>query len=262
MGIDTAILPIALLSTHSGFDEFYYHDLTADFSPITKQWKKHGFSFDSIYTGYLGSISHVDNVKDFVKDFKREDTLLIVDPAMADEGKMYSGISPSFASHIRKLVNGADVVLPNLTEASFLLGVDILSNEYSEEDVISILKKLSKLGSKRVVLKGVSFSRDQKTLKGIKGKIGNVTYDSTKERITWYFHEKINQTFCGTGDVFASSFTGAVMRGIDLEKAVSISGDFVLQSIKKTMEEDNYTTLYIDFEKALPWLMKKTGIIS
>ena len=261
MGIDTAVLPTALLSTHSGFDDFFVHDLSSDFTPITDHWKKQGFSFDAIYTGYLGSEIHVDHVKDFVKDFRRDDTLLVVDPAMADEGKMYSGISSSFASHIHKIINGSDVILPNLTEASFLLGEDLFNKEYTEEDIISILKDLSKLGTKNVVLKGVSFTSDQKNLKGIKGKIGNVAYDSTRERITWHFHKKINQSFCGAGDVFASSLTGALLRGTELDEAISVSGDFVLKSIKKTMEEDDYSTLYIDFEKALPWLMKKIGIL-
>ena len=181
---------------------------------------------------------------------------------MADEGKMYSGISPSFASSMHKLIKGSDVILPNLTEASFLLGEDLFHKEYTEEDIVSILKDLSKLGAKKVVLKGISFSRDQKSLKGIKGKIGNVTYDSTRKRITWHFHKKIDQSFCGAGDVFASSLTGALLRGSSLEEAIQISGDFVLESIKKTMEEEDYSTLYIDFEKALPWLMKRIGLLS
>ena len=262
MGIDTAVLPTALLSNHTGFDDFFVHDLSSDFTPITTQWKKQGFFFDAIYTGYLGTESHVDHVKEFVKDFKRDDTPFIVDPAMADEGRMYSGISPSFAFSMHKLIQGSDVILPNLTEASFLLCEDFFDKEYSEEDIISILKDLSKLGVKKVILKGISFSRDQKSLKGIKGKIGNVTYDSTKERITWHFHKKIDQAFCGAGDVFASSLTGALLRGTSLEEAISISGDFVLESIKKTMEEENYSNLYIDFEKALPWLMKRIGLLS
>ena len=262
MGIDTAVLPTAILSNHTGFDDFFVHDLSSDFTPITTQWKKQGFSFDAIYTGYLGTEHHVDHVKEFVKDFKRDDTLLIVDPAMADDGKMYSGISPSFASDMHKLIKGSDVILPNLTEASFLLGEDLFHKEHTEEDIVSILKDLSKLGAKKVVLKGISFSRDQKSLKGIKGKIGNVTYDSSRERITWHFHKKIDQSFCGAGDVFASSLTGALLRGSSLEEAIQISGDFVLESIKKTMEEEDYSTLYIDFEKALPWLMKRIGLLS
>ncbi len=261
LGIETAVLPTALLSTHSGFDGFYFHDLSKDFFPIINHWKEQGFIFDSIYTGYLGTIDHVDYVKEFVKEFKKDDTLLVVDPAMADEGLMYSGISPSFPSHIKRLIEGADVILPNLTEASFLLGTDVLEKGYKEEDIISTLKDLSKLGAKRVVLKGISFSHDQKTLKGIKGKIGNVTYDAISDRITWHFHKKINESFCGAGDVFASSLVAMLMKNIEFERAVSLSGEFVLKSIKKTMEEENYTNLYIDFEKALPWLMKRTLLI-
>ena len=180
---------------------------------------------------------------------------------MADNGRMYSGIDPSFSSHIRKLAEEADVILPNMTEASFLLGRDLIDKEYGEEDIVSILKDLAKLGSKKVVLKGISFTKDQKHLGDVEGKIGNATYDGNTERISWHFHERIDQAFCGAGDVFASSFTGALMRGFQIEEAVSISGDFVLQAIKRTMEEKDYTTLYIDFEKALPWLMERIGII-
>ena len=261
MGIETAVLPTALLSTHSGFDGFFFHDLSSDFTSITDHWKNKGFSFDSIYTGYLGSIKDVDYVKDFVKDFKKDETLLVVDPAMADDGKMYSGISPSFASHMARLIKGADVILPNLTEASFLLGIDNYQQGYEEDDIVSLLKNLSKLGAKRVVLKGICFLKDQKNLKGVKGKIGNATYDSINGSFTWHFHKRINQSFCGAGDVFASVFTGAMLKDYEIGQAVALSGDFVLQSIKKTMEEENYSTWCVDFEKALPWLMKKTGIV-
>ena len=159
MGIDTAVLPTALLSTHSGFDDFFVHDLSSDFTPITDHWKKQGFSFDAIYTGYLGSEIHVDHVKDFVKDFRRDDTLLVVDPAMADEGKMYSGISSSFASHIHKIINGSDVILPNLTEASFLLGEDgpealkksFVSIEIETPGDITSIKGAMKTGEKKAV---------------------------------------------------------------------------------------------------------------
>lgn len=259
MGIETAVLPTALLSTHTAFDGFFFHDLTKDILPITNHWKNEGFSFDSIYTGYLGSVEQVDIVRSFVKDFKSEGTLFIADPAMADEGKMYSGFNPSFASHMARLLEGADVILPNMTEASFLLGEDYKEGGYKESDIEKKLINLSKLGAKKVVLKGICFKEDQKTLKGVVNKIGNATYDSLSGRITWYFHEKINENFCGTGDVYASAFTGAIMRGIDFESAVSLSCDFVLEAIKRTMEEENYHTWCVDFEKALGWLMKRVG---
>lgn len=251
MGIETAIIPTAVLSTHTLFKGFTFHDLTGEINPIKEHWKKEGFSFDSIYTGYMGSEEQIDIVMSLIKDFKTPDTLVVVDPAMADGGKLYEGFSSSFPLAMAKLCSVADVILPNLTEAAFLLGEEYNPGKMTEKEVERILKKLSKLGAKKVVLKGLMLENMDDN------KVGIASYDSSTGEIEYYFHERVNAAFHGTGDVFASVFTGAMLNGFDIKNSYSLAGDFVLRTIKSTMSEKNYHTWGVDFEKELPWLIKK-----
>lgn len=251
--LETAVLPTALLSTHTAFSHFHFHDLSSDITPITDVWKKEGFSFDCIYTGYLGSTEEVDLVLSFIDDFKKKDTLVIVDPAMADHGRMYSGFDISFAYHMSRLCSKADIILPNMTEAFFLLGKEYKPLQ-DEEGIKSLLKELSMLGKGKVVLKGIE-------LKGKEDKMGIAAYDKSDGSLSWYFHEKVDEIFHGTGDVFASAFTSAMMNGVSFEKSYPLAGEYVVRSIKKTMEEPGYHTYGVDFEKALPWLMKELKLL-
>ena len=252
--VETAVLPTALLSTHTAFQGFFFHDLTKDILPIASHWKKEGFAFDAIYTGYLGSVEQVDIVSDFIKDFKKEGTLVVVDPAMADDGKMYSGFQRSFADHMARLSRKSDIILPNMTEAYFLLGEDYVAESKGKKEIELLVKKLASLSDGSVVLKGIK-------LEGEEGRIANAYYDKRKNDPVWYFHPIVKESFSGTGDVYASAFTGSLLNGKKAEEAFSIAADFVLEAIKRTMEEENYHTWGVDFEKALPSLMKRLGLI-
>ena len=259
MGIETAIIPTAVLSTHTAFHGgFTFRDLTEDITPIMNHWEKEKFEFDGIYTGYLGSLEQIDLMKDLISRFGKDSrTVKIVDPCMADGGKLYPGFNEEFAAHMATLCGEADIILPNLSEASFLLGEKYMETGYTEDDIKALMKRLAALGCRKVVLKGVVFNEDQKDLRGVKGKIGICCYDSEKGSYSWYFHKRISTSFHGTGDIFASVFTGALLNGFSIEKSYALAGDFVVKSIEETLSHENYNTYGVDFEAVIPYLVKE-----
>ena len=255
MGVEACVLPTAVLSTHTAFKGFTFRDLTADIQPICDHWKNEKIHFDAIYTGYLGSFEQLDLMHKLIADFGGGDTLAIVDPCMADNGKLYPGFTQEFAFAMAKLCGKADVIVPNLTEASYMLGVPYVESGYDEAYIKDMLKKLAALGAKKIVLKGIEFAQNQEDLTGVAGKIGIVSYDAATDTFDWYFHKKMPQSFHGTGDIFASVLTGALMRGLSLQKSYSLAADFVVESIKETLSHEDYNWYGVDFEAAFPFLL-------
>ena len=248
MGVEACVLPTAVLSTHTAFKGFTFRDLTSDISKITEHWKQEKIGFDAIYTGYLGSFEQIKLMQELIKDFGGGGTRVIVDPCMADNGALYSGFTQDFAFAMAGLCSKADVIVPNLTEASYMLGLPYVAEGYTKEYIEDLLRKLSGLGARRIVLKGVSF--DEK-------KLGIASYDSENEKITWYFHEKMPQSFHGTGDIFASVLTGALVRGKTLEESCRLAADFVVEAIRATLSHKDYNWYGVDFESAIPFLISK-----
>ncbi len=248
MGVEACVLPTAVLSTHTAFKGFTFRDLTADISAITSHWKQEKIGFDAIYTGYLGSYEQIELMHSLIADFGGGSTRVIVDPCMGDNGALYSGFTPDFAKAMAGLCSKADVIVPNLTEASFMLDVPYVAAGYTKEYIEDLVQKLAGLGSRRVVLKGVSF--DDK-------KIGIVSYDSQNQKISWYFHERMPQSFHGTGDIFASVLTGALVRGFELQDACRLAADFVVEAIRATLSHKDYNWYGVDFESAIPFLVER-----
>lgn len=257
MGVETAIIPTAVLSTHTMFKEFTFRDLTQDIEPIMEHWKREAFKFDAIYTGYLGSFEQIELMKKLISNFKGKDTKVIVDPCMADNGRLYPGFTPEFAKAMATLCSEADIVVPNLTEASFMLGTTYVAQGYDQDHITDILKRVSDLGAKEVVLKGIQFTQDQRDIKNVLGKIGIASYNSETDQVNWYFHKKMNISFHGTGDIFASVLTGALVRGLSLEKSYALAGDFVVRSIQETLKHPDHNTYGVDFESAFPMLLRR-----
>lgn len=247
-GIETAVIPTAVLSTHTAFKDFTFHDLTSEITPIAEHWKKENFSFDAIYTGYLGSFEQLRLMDKFFDDFKTDDNIIFVDPVMADNGKLYPGFTQEFADEMAKLCGKADIIVPNLTEACFMLHREYTPENYSEDYIKGILKDLAALGAKKTVLTGVSFE---------KGKLGVMGYDSAEDRFFSYYTERIDANFHGTGDVFASACVGALMRGLSLEGALKTAADYTVDSIKKTVAEPNHNTYGVNFEQSVPLLLRE-----
>ena len=242
-GVEAGVLPTAVLSTHTMFPSFTFHDLTSQIEPIADEFKKQGIDFDAIYTGYLGSFEQLSLVEKFICDFKREDTLVVIDPVMADNGKLYGGFTEEFVKSMAKLCGKADVIVPNLTEASFMLGIPY-TPDYDEEHIKEVLKRLTELGCPKAAMTGISLTPD---------KIGVYYYDSVADEYYSYFNEKLPVSFHGTGDIYASSFLGAVMRGISIEASLKVAVDYTLKCMKETLADENHRFYGVNFETALPY---------
>lgn len=247
MGVEAAILPTAVLSTHTMFQNFTVKDLTDQIEPIADHWKKENFAFDAVYTGYLGSFEQIDLMKKFFEDFKTESNLLFVDPAMADNGKLYPAFDEAFAKHMATLCAKADIIVPNITEASFMTGMEYKS-EYDESYAKEVLLRLSDLGAKISILTGVSFAE---------GKTGVMGYDKEKNEFSYYEHDKLPKSFHGTGDIFSSTCVGAMMNGMDWKEAVKVAADYTAECIRLTLEDPAKPWYGVNFEQAIPYLVNR-----
>ncbi|MDD6327792.1 MAG: pyridoxamine kinase [Lachnospiraceae bacterium] len=247
-GIETVILPSAVLSTHTGgFTGYTFRDLTEDIPKIKTHWENEGLKFDCLYTGYLGSVTQIDYVYELRDHVLNENATLIVDPAMADNGNLYYGFDQNFVENMAKLCGCADIILPNITEAAFMTNSEICLEHHEEAYVNMLLEKLTALGCKKIILKGISFKDDE---------IGVVYHDSETGISKYYFTEKIPKNSHGTGDCYASAFTGALIQGLDPYEAAKLACDFVVECIRKTMDDNNHA-YGVKFEKALPMLVSK-----
>lgn len=247
-GVETAVLPTAVLSNHTAFKEFTFRDLTDDLTNIKNIWKKEKVTFDGLYSGYLGSFKQLDIVSDIFDEFKTENNFILVDPVMADFGKLYAGFTEEFALAMAKLAKKADIIVPNLTEASYMLNIPYVGNDYTKEYIEDVLIKLTDLGCKKAVLTGISFD---KNLVGVYG------YDKITNEFFSYYREQLPQSFHGTGDVFASTLCGALSAEKDFNESLKIAVDFTVESINETLKNPNHQWYGVDFESALPSLIKK-----
>ena len=260
MGIEVCPLPTAILSNHTAFSSFSFLDLTDKIPEILNEWKKQGFHFDAIYTGYLGSIKQIDLVHKILDEFAQNDTLVVIDPCMADNGKLYTGFSQDFVKQMAKLCGRANVILPNMTEACFLVNQDYDIFTHTNESITKLMEKLLSLGANHVVLKGVDFSSDKIGVAYCSQKLFDnnfSTNENNMEDMNIYFHHRYDENFHGTGDVFASAVTGALVLKKDIKDAVKIACDFVQESIECTLLNPNYNWYGVDFESALRNLPKK-----
>lgn len=241
-GVETAVLPSAVLSTHTGgFTGYTFRDLTDDIPLISAHWQKEGLRFDGVYTGYLGSTRQIDMVGDIIDSLN--DGVSIVDPAMADNGKLYYGFDDAFVKAMASLCAKADIILPNITEACFMTGVEY-KTEYDREYVDSILSALTKMGAKTVVLTGVTYNAET---------TGVVVYENGT--YSYYEHKKLEGGCHGTGDVYASAFTGALMRGFSTFDAAALAADYTLLCIEKTLPDSKNHWYGVKFETCIPELV-------
>jgi len=247
-GIEVSVLPTAVLSTHTGgFTGFTYRDLTEDMQPIADHWKSLDISFDSIYTGFLGSFEQLDLVTDFFKTFKTESNVILVDPVMADNGELYKIFSPEFATGMSKLCEKADIMVPNLTEAALLIGEPYNPGPYSKSYIETIMKKLSALGPQKIVLTGVFFNDKE---------LGAATYDSNCDEISYYFEKRIPGYYHGTGDVFGSALLAAILNDFPISEAAAIAVRFTVSSINKTAQAGTDIRFGVNFEQTIPELIE------
>ena len=246
MGTEACVIPTAVLSSHTAFDSFTFYDLTSQIAPIVDNWKEQKLDFSCIYTGYLGSKQQMDIVSSFIDDFG-EGATVFIDPVMGDFGKLYSGFDESFAKKMASLCAKADVIVPNMTEALYLLGEKYRHVEDMEE-IHDILCRLCGLGAKKAVLTGIEPEPH---------KIGVVMYDSETDRFYSHFSAKVDKVFHGTGDVFSSACVGGLCRGLGLEKALELAVDFTSKCAEISAENPHTRWYGVDFETAIPWLVDR-----
>ncbi|MBP3583848.1 MAG: pyridoxamine kinase [Clostridia bacterium] len=246
-GVEAGVLPIAVLSTHTAFPKFTFKDLTDEIEPISKTFRELDIGFDAIYTGYLGSFKQIELVGELFERNAGSETLLIVDPAMADNGKLYRGFTPEFARAMAGLVAKSDLVIPNLTEACCMLDIPY-TQDYDEEYIKDVLRRLTALGAKRAAITGISFDE---------GRLGVYFYDGTTDKFYQYYNDRLPVAYHGTGDIFASATVGALMRNHSYESALSVAVDYTYECIRLTMEDENRRSYGVNFEEAIPYYLMR-----
>ncbi len=243
MGVECGILPTAVLSTHTMFKTFTCKDLTDQIEPISDAWEKEGITFDGIYTGYLASGDQCHQICRFFDRFGTGDNLILVDPAMADNGKLYAAFNDSFPAEMAKVCAKADIILPNITEACLLTGMPYRT-EYGPDYIRSLMEKLLELGCKTAVLTGVSYQPDQ---------LGVAYLDRSGKEFS-YFTRRCPQSFHGTGDLYSSHGPGRPDAGHGLGDALALAADFVVICIEATAASKSARWYGVEFESQIPKL--------
>lgn len=243
-GVETCVLPSAVLSTHTGgFSGCTFRDLSKDFPAIQNHWEREGITFDAVYTGYLGSASQIGMVKEIFQNLLAPGGMTIVDPAMADNGVLYKGFDHVYARAMKDLCSCADIIIPNITEACMLTGTQFQTS-YNEAYIVRLMDKLTDLGPGRIVLTGVSYTPEHT----------GVLVRNCGEDV-YYSHVKLPKNYHGTGDIFASALVGAHLRGTPLSEAARIAAGFTVRCIENTYKDPAHW-YGVKFETALPELIR------
>ena len=249
MGVQCCPLPTAFLSTHTGgFQGFTFLDMTEELPRIARHWKSLDLRFQAIYSGFLGSERQIDIVADFIRTFRNRDAIVVVDPVMGDDGRAYQTYTPAMCAGMCRLAELADVITPNLTEAAFLLDRDYSALDRSEAGLRRLTEELSLGGTRSVALTGASLEA---------GKTGAVCFDARTGRTQAVQTDFIVHPLHGTGDVFASVLTGALLRGRSLAEAAEQAVEFIRACAVRTVEQDLPLREGVDFEPLLGLLMDR-----
>ncbi len=252
MGVQCCPLPTAFLSTHTGgFTGFTFLDMTEEMPKVAAHWQELALRFHAIYSGFLASERQIGIVSDFIRTFRRSDTLVVIDPVMGDDGKAYQTYTSALCSGMTHLAELADVITPNLTEAAFLLGRPYDQLPQEEAGLQELVRELGLHGRRSVVLTGVSLSP---------GKTGAMCFDAKTSRTETVQVDMIAHPLLGTGDIFASVLTGALVRGDTLFSAAAQAADFVRACAVHTVAQDLPLREGVDFEPMLGLLTKQNTI--
>lgn len=251
MGIETNVLPTAVLSTHTGgFTDFTFRDLTTDLLPIVEHWQSLQVKFAGIYSGYLGSLEQVGLVEQIINKVKNPETLIFVDPVMADQGKLYQNFNQEYVEKMKGLCKRANVLVPNMTEAALLLNRPYEDGPHDKTQIEAILKELAAFGADIVCLTGVFFTEKE---------IGAAFYERATGNIEYVFNKKITGDYHGTGDLFASILFGGIMRELPLLDAVQLAVDYTMKSIEATYKAQTDVRFGVQFEPFLWELGQKVA---
>ena len=245
LGAETVILPTAVLSTHTMFKNFTCKDLSDQIEPISAHWKSEDITFDAIYTGYLGTVEQIDQIKALIKMFRDEKTTVVIDPVMADNGKLYPAFDMDYVRKNAELCAEADIIVPNITEAALMTGI-AYREEYDADYIRELLAGLNDLGAGISVLTGVSLE---------KGKTGVMGYDRKTGEYFAYQNRRIDASYHGTGDLFSSTAVGEILKGKDWREAMRIAADYTAHTIEVTLQNPDKPWYGVDFEATIPELI-------
>ena len=244
-GFGTAVIPTAVLSTHTGgFTGYTYRDLTDDIRPIFAHWQSLGLKFDAAYSGFLGSEAQLEIVAELYAAMSADGATIIVDPVMADHGALYPSFDATFPAGMRKLCQSADIIVPNLTEAALMLGAEYREGPYERDYIEDMLRSLAKIPRKLAVLTGVSFVGDEEHL-------GAASIDVQTGEISYAFAERVPGSYHGTGDVFASALTAELLRGKTPQEAMRLAAEFTAAAARRTYESGADIRFGVEFESEL-----------
>ena len=254
MGIQVCPLPTAVLSTHSKFENFHFVDLTDELQPIINHWKKLQLEFNAIYSGFLGSHKQIETVMKFIDEFKKDDQLVVVDPVLGDNGKLYATFSMDHVREMRNLVEKANVITPNLTEAALLLEKEV-PEEISDEEIKDWILTLSAKGPQIVIITSVPEYKTNDVTSVI-------AYNKKGERFWKVSCNYLPANYPGTGDAFASVVTGSLLQGDSLPIAMDRAVKFTSMGVRATFGYDYDTKNGILLERILDTLVAPIQTIS
>ena len=257
MGYQVIPIPTCLLSTHTGgFTDMYFEDMTEQMRAIIDHFDRLGLRFDAIYTGFLGSAKQIELVGDLIDRFADDKTLVLVDPVMGDDGKLYSTYTTELMLGMKHLCEGASVITPNLTEACFLCENEYIDTadmcrEELENFAAGLCDKLSALGAKKIVITGMP-ARD--------GELAVYGRDTESGDSCFYCFKRSPKNYPGTGDLFASVFLGSIMRGDGFDRAIHLAADFTHRVMDYSTEFDTPVRDGVAFERFLGELADSEGV--
>lgn len=247
MGVEASILPTAVLSTHTMFQNFTCKDLTDQIAPISAHWKQEQIGFDALYTGYLATEEQIGLMKELFAAFKTPENFTFVDPVMGDHGKLYAAFDEAFAKKMATLCSCADIIVPNVTEAALMTDSEYCPDP-DEATAKALLQRLAELGPRLSILTGVGLEA---------GRTGVMGYDRETGEYYHYSQEKLPASYHGTGDIFSSCCVGALAKGMDWRQAVGLAAEYTAKCIALTLEDPAEPWYGVNFEQAIPWLVEK-----
>lgn len=238
-------VPTAILSNHTAYPSFYFDDYTGRMEDYIEQWRRLGLTFDGIGTGFLGSKRQIEIVRDFIRDFRREDTIVMVDPIMGDNGKAYATYTEDMCREMKRLVACADIVTPNVTECCILTGREYRESGWKQEELLHMAERIGEMGPEKVVITGVCQG----------SYIGNFCYErhrnQTGVNVDFRKKKRVGETRCGTGDIFSAIILADAVNGVRLEKSVDKAAGFVRDCIRESMKMEVPLTDGVCFEEIL-----------
>lgn len=245
MGVETAVLPTAILSAHTAFKDFTFMDFTSEARKIMLHWKAMNLRFDAIYIGYLGSLQLIDLAEDFIRWFHDAQTQVILDPAFGDHGRLYTGFDQAYVEGMRRLCRHAQIILPNVTEACFLTGTPYGESPQHSAQLSRRCEEMLGESLQNILLTSCCFPNRETGLICV----GRNAFH--------YSHEQLSLACHGTGDLFASVFSGLMLRSAQVERSARTAADFTFDCIRYSMTCSDHRWYGVDYEAMLPELARR-----